>query len=490
MKLNKEYPATHSMSTAWYVADEEGNVGIMDFNENCPVPWQTEETSVDYLVFHHVEDNKQKIYLNIDLTDEQIDDLLGTPHSPENLQDVGYWYDCILQIDRDKENVFLELANNQDFEIQFCISKERGLYSVDAGDSFLYLPDESWQIIETSSFKKMLDQDIVIKIFDKQFFDMNDEYDEGRVVHTKIFSSAPYYIFHQPYWTGALPECMNVPEHPVKLEQLPEKLRKRVLRLPIKFKDTKNFQIAEWHPCRVSTGHDSPTEVVDGCEYELLHLTDGTQAYILTDMILPSEFCNYCSEKEKYQCLGCEYYWYERHCYVTIDYSFTSKPTVLAVMNPFEKWDYDRQIKTDTIIPYSVWLPFLPKIPLKLKCKSECSSEKYELDPSEEDIRKHINGRKLLELFQKNRKWLEDWVACFNPRVILISGKAEAVMGTVYPMQDNHIEINGTIYPMYLLSEVETHREEIERLASMPYQGKQIPHIISVEEMDKIKQGK
>ena len=60
MKLNKEYPATHSMSTAWYVADEEGNVGIMDFNENGPVPWQTEETSVDYLVFHHVEDNKQK----------------------------------------------------------------------------------------------------------------------------------------------------------------------------------------------------------------------------------------------------------------------------------------------------------------------------------------------------------------------------------------------------------------------------------------------
>ena len=30
--------------------------------------------------------------------------------------------------------------------------------------------------------------------------------------------------------------------------------------------------------------------------------------------------------------------------------------------------------------------------------------------------------------------------------------------------------------------------EEIERLASLPYQGKLIPHIISVEEMERIKQ--
>ena len=126
MKLEKEYPATHSMSTAWYVADEEGNVGIMDFNENGPVPWQTEpETAVDYLVFRHEEDYKQKIYLNIDLTDEQIDDLLGAPHSPENLQDVSYWFDCVLQIDRDKENVFLELANNQDFEIELIRINEK-----------------------------------------------------------------------------------------------------------------------------------------------------------------------------------------------------------------------------------------------------------------------------------------------------------------------------------------------------------------------------
>ena len=57
MLQDKEYPATHSMSTAWYVADEDGNVGIMDFNDNGPVPWKTEEeASVEELVFGYEEE--------------------------------------------------------------------------------------------------------------------------------------------------------------------------------------------------------------------------------------------------------------------------------------------------------------------------------------------------------------------------------------------------------------------------------------------------
>lgn len=33
MKLFKEYPATHSMSTAWYCVDEDGNVWIFDIED-------------------------------------------------------------------------------------------------------------------------------------------------------------------------------------------------------------------------------------------------------------------------------------------------------------------------------------------------------------------------------------------------------------------------------------------------------------------------
>ena len=38
MILDKEYPATHSMSTAWYMVDDDDNVAIIEYNENGPVP--------------------------------------------------------------------------------------------------------------------------------------------------------------------------------------------------------------------------------------------------------------------------------------------------------------------------------------------------------------------------------------------------------------------------------------------------------------------
>lgn len=38
MKTDKEYPATYSMSTAWYCTDEERNVAIIDIEDEGPVP--------------------------------------------------------------------------------------------------------------------------------------------------------------------------------------------------------------------------------------------------------------------------------------------------------------------------------------------------------------------------------------------------------------------------------------------------------------------
>ena len=409
---------------------------------------------------------------------------MHTPHSPEEEE---LWMDCIIQIDVEKENEFLELAKNPDFDLEFCVSKERGLYSIDAFHcTSENQKDGKYQILEPSSLRKMLDKRIILQVFRKQSFWMNDEWVDEKVVHTKVFDKAPYYIFHQPYWYEQLPECMNVPEHPVKLEQFPEPLRKRVLKLPIRFEETKQFQIAEWHPCNLSHCYDSPINVVDGCEYMLLPMTGGEKAYLNTEIILVSEFFKYCSEKEKYGCCECRDY-----CYTRYADSDTEQPTVLAILEPLYDWTPALKEEFGDIAPKCVWLPFLPKIPLKLKKPANIlSDDRYQTSPSEKDILKHVSGRKLLELFRKNKRWLEDQVARFNPRVILISGSAKTIMTTVYPTKDNRIEINGVSYPTYLLPELEVHRKEIERLAAMPYQGKYIPHIISVEEMEKIKQGK
>lgn len=479
MKTYKEYPATHSMSTAWYVADEEGNVGIIDFNENGPVPWETEETCIEELVYGHEENYKNKRFLPIALTDEQIDDLMENPHSPEEEK---FWYDCIVQIDLEKETAFFELAKNQDFEIELCVSKERGLYGIDA----YHCTSESeingrYQILHSSSLKKMIEQGIILQVFDRINYWMNDEWVDDVIVHKKEFSKAPYYLFHQPYWTEELPICMNVPKHPVKIEQFPKELKERVLRIPVIFKETESFQIAKWHPCSMSS---NDTQYFDACEYDLLPVSDEIKAYINTEIVVPSCFFKYCSEKEKYGCKDCDW-----DCYTSEDHCFTNKPTVLMIAHPLHRMDYLMKTKSDIITWNSVWLPFLPKIPLKIPVgPGVWSSRPYEYCPDEKTISKQVNQEKIMAFLNDNRKWLEDIVARFNPRVVILCEEVEAFLDKLYKTTESHITINGVDYPMFRQAEMENHRGEIERLAMMPYQGKEIPHIISIEEMEKIKQ--
>ena len=127
MKTDKEYPATHSMSTAWYIVDEEGNVGILDFNENGPVPKETEQTGIEDIMFGHEEDWEKKQTLPIELSEQQIFEMLSDPRLPE---DTDFNYFTVVEISKEKESVFLELAKADDVDLINCISKDLGLYQV------------------------------------------------------------------------------------------------------------------------------------------------------------------------------------------------------------------------------------------------------------------------------------------------------------------------------------------------------------------------
>lgn len=51
MKKNKEYPATHSMDTAWFACDLDGNIAIFQFEEKTKV-------NIDFLTSHSMYINK------------------------------------------------------------------------------------------------------------------------------------------------------------------------------------------------------------------------------------------------------------------------------------------------------------------------------------------------------------------------------------------------------------------------------------------------
>ena len=79
MKTDKEYPATHSMSTSWYMVDDEGNIAIMQFDDNGPIPLGVHQECnfASNLIFGEGFHNG-KIDDSIQLTKEQIEELLGT----------------------------------------------------------------------------------------------------------------------------------------------------------------------------------------------------------------------------------------------------------------------------------------------------------------------------------------------------------------------------------------------------------------------------
>ena len=68
MKFDKEYPATHSMETAWYAADEDGNVALIMYNDNG-LPLEKQDI-LEKLCSH----KHDKIHITI--------------HHPDNLQEV------------------------------------------------------------------------------------------------------------------------------------------------------------------------------------------------------------------------------------------------------------------------------------------------------------------------------------------------------------------------------------------------------------------
>ena len=466
MKQFKEYPATHSMSTAWYAVDEEGNVAIMDYNENGPVPWQTEQTCTEELVFGHDEDNKNKVYLPIQLTDDQIYELLDNPREPKDDYD-NWCFDPIVQIDMNQEKAFLELVKQPDIKLKRCLSKSLGLYMLVCYDCFTDKRDAIHaHPLKRSSLYKMLASKMILKVYNAKKFYVDDEMKDGEAFFNPEFDSAPYFIYCQPYWDQLLAERINIPEHPVKISQFPAILQKRVHRVPIKFRECKKFQIAEWHSCDF---YPEEEKVVNGCRYGLLTLTDGTKAYVMSDMDNVS-FYPYCSEKERYDCKTCP-----SECAICFAYFYTNKPTVMTIVSPYSKFDYNKKITSDPIVRKSVIMPFLPIIPKPLG-----------LYVFANDAKKVISTHMLEELFLKNYHYLEDMVARYNPRVIIIDNKAKQALSRIYSFDNHRIKIGDKEYPLFLESEIKRNREEIERLAESPYQGIVMPHIISIEEMEKI----
>ena len=298
------------MSTAWYAADEEGNVAIIDYNENGPVPWEYEQTSIEELVFGHDELDK---FIRINLTKEQIFELLED-------SDRDYDFYSVIQIDNAQKQSFKKRMKDAKVSC-VLISEEEGLFLIDRYDFENAFPKMMWNN----------------RIYNVKEFDIDEEYKDGKIAFKGNFQSAPYFIYAQPYNPDFLTERLNIPDNPVKLDQFPEPFRQRVPILPVRFRDSQKLQIAEWIPCSFRNGE---AKCLNGCEYGgMLPKTDGEEVYVLMGMN-DIDFFPYCSEKEKYHCTACTSNYRDNTCPNAMESTFTHKPTVMMIVSPFRKKDY------------------------------------------------------------------------------------------------------------------------------------------------------
>jgi len=289
MKTDKEYPATHSMHTAWYFVDEEDNVALFDIDDNGPVPvGLPADQFVNDLCFEEVESGEgmEKHY---NFSDEQVKVMLESLKEVDLKSDVGWTYGGIFVINTAKRDQFFsylrkartEYVNSKHFYpnsggfIPICLSESMGVYSLDLC-AYSY-----GNGLNNPHARYLVENEILLRAYFVYFLMDYDEDDENGSEDPN--SCCPYYLYAND-WDSSIPhKKMSQPTVPMKLEQLPPKLREKAYRLKLRFEDTDEIQLAEHYFCYQSSQHDLVTP--EGTYYCQIRLPSKEYVFVLNEAL-------------------------------------------------------------------------------------------------------------------------------------------------------------------------------------------------------------
>lgn len=230
MKTTKEFPATHSMSTQWFIADEEGNIALFDFEEEGPVPIQIDESDS----FSYIEDigvPDENGINSFELSDIQTEDMLKhfKPITDFSKEDD---YDCLVQLIDDEDSIKMFINKYKD-DIESCLSHKERIYLV------------RWFWSSDASEKEIEKQIEFIKATCIGYY--HEYFDPDYLNSESVF---PFFCYKQPYNSNLyIPERTAVPKNPLKISQIPEENRKKLIHVPVKFSECTGLQIAQYVLC-------------------------------------------------------------------------------------------------------------------------------------------------------------------------------------------------------------------------------------------------
>ena len=276
MLYNKEYPATHSMSTAWFFVDQDDNVAIFDFDDNGPIPKEAfrTENGVTDLCFSDSVEEKDGVS-QLPFSDEQVLDMLDGLWRTE-VEDDYYWCDDIFQVNKDKLPEFFEYLKAPRKKVKekwdnsfnpICLSKDLGIYKVGL-DSYDY-----GEGLKNPYAKYLFDNEIVSRYCRCPYYDgdLDEWLSEKKTIELDahdVHRNCPYYIYVGDYDARMPHEMVSSPKHPMKLSQMPAHLQGKVSRLNLKFSESPIIQVS--HECRCQ----SRVEADRMCNVGILYTED------------------------------------------------------------------------------------------------------------------------------------------------------------------------------------------------------------------------
>lgn len=452
MKTNKEYPATHSMSTAWFAADKDGNVAIFDFNENGPVPQCAFVDNFESMMANEFAEEpitNGMLMPSVKFTDEQLWEL-SSNYLDEDISKykVGdYIEKSYIKIKENKFDEFIEELNNEGvFDSEFyciddivCLSKNQGI---------LYVQSE----IEIT--EKLLT--LIEKVGYAEEFIVFDNYNESTktVDYDCIKPYMPFYIFAQPYWTPYPMKKVFEPKYPFKISQLPKYTQGSITILPIKFSEHNYLQIAEYLPiiARTDWGENEVFYEVFPQQYfsfkyaKLGNATEGSSYYLMSSVLNAQIFV-----------------------LAQTEYQASFVPTIFVIAEPFDGMYWkDTEGFINFFANNYVYLPIIWSF-----------SEDYEI----KERYKNYSSEDKIKYFSKS--YIENNIRFFNPYLILIKDEIKFVFEHYYKLENNRITINNQIFPYFLFSEMEQHRDEIVEYSNKEYRGVIIPTKLTKSDIKK-----
>ena len=245
MKTDKEYPATHSMSTAWYCADKDGNVAIFDIEDDGPVPvgcgldnmlceilWSTFPTKGKDKILYLPLTNAQIASMLLPLKDRK-DEWVFSGEEWHNYM----WSDVIVRIDLEKKNLLEKaiLLGKKEYSEVICLSRSEGYYYL----SMAY---------NKQGVELLTSNNVILEMYSAPHYSTRwaERYEEEGKKQTNAF---PLFIYHQDYTPNYLPALrLTNPPSSLKVNQLPKDIQESIKRLPLRFNECEQIQLAEYVP--------------------------------------------------------------------------------------------------------------------------------------------------------------------------------------------------------------------------------------------------